>query len=120
MVPLPLNVLNKVFRLYKGEFPPIAISTESKIRYVVRKLSEYEMIREKTLLNSDYILFLQHMKSLSSAAVSRLPQDNKKKDQENPGLWIPWEEKDLEKSTGDSIYFIHLNLNFSFFMSLDF
>ena len=77
MVPLPLNVLNKVFRLYKGEFPPIAISTESKIRYVVRKLSEYEMIRDKTLLNSDYILFLQHMKSLSSAAVARPPQDKR-------------------------------------------
>ena len=119
MVPLPLNVLNKVFRLYKGEFPPIAISTESKIRYVVRKLSEYEMIRDKTLLNSDYILFLQHMKSLSSAAVSRLPQEKRPR-KPRSDLWIPWEEKDLEKSTGDSIYFIHLNLNFSFFMSLDF
>ena len=49
-----------------------------------------------------------------ASVLQLFPDFHKKKDQENPDLWIPWEEKDLEKSTGDSIYFIHLNLNFSF------
>ena len=40
------------------------------------QLSEYEMIREKNIAEQK-LLFLQHMKSLSSAAVARPPQDKR-------------------------------------------
>ena len=40
------------------------------------QLSEYEMIREKNIAEQR-LLFLQHMKSLSSAAVARPPQDKR-------------------------------------------
>ena len=44
------------------------------------QLSEYEMIREKNIAEQR-LLFLQHMKSLSSAAVARPPQDKRPRKQ---------------------------------------
>ena len=53
------------------------------------QLSEYDMIWEKTSEQRLHFLDL-----------------HKTKGQENKGPWIPWEEKDPEKSTGDYIYFV--------------
>jgi len=66
------------------------------------QLSEYEMIREKNIAEQR-LLFLQHMKSLSSAAVARPPQDKrprKQRSMDTMGRKRPRKEYSTRSKTG--------------------